>query len=155
VTIIDFILARYAEREQAAQAAAAGGRWSYEDGDSVGAWTLYDEHWNIASLTVYDTKTYNYSERLPAARNPAYVDPDANGRHIALNDPAYVLADLAAKQRIVRQHTHYETEVLTADDEENVTLCRECMVDFPCDTLRLLASPFAGHPDYDEAWQPV
>lgn len=131
--LVEFYLARLAEREQVARAASPG-PWSP---DADGYEVLAADGVTVAG---------GFALSGPQLR--------ATVQHIALNNPEQVLEDLAAKQRIVRQHTHYETEVLTADDEENVTLCRECMVDFPCDTLRLLALPFAAHPGYDEAWRP-
>ncbi|WBB94213.1 DUF6221 family protein [Verrucosispora sp. WMMC514] len=89
------------KREATARACVTGGRWHYSAGDTVGAWTLYDEHWSIASMTVYDTEAYNYRERMPAVRHPGYIDPDAIGRHAALNDPAQILADVAADRALL------------------------------------------------------
>jgi pyrimidine deaminase RibD-like protein len=58
--------------------------------------------------------------------------------HIARHDPARVLADVAAKRAIVALHP-----------------CDDCgMGNDPCSTLRLLAQPYAEHPDYDEEWRP-
>jgi hypothetical protein len=92
VTAVEEIRRAAALMRERAQEASGGGSWRYEDGESVGAWTLYDEHWNIATLTTYDTESYNYAERMPAARHPGYIDPDANGRHIASWHPAVALA---------------------------------------------------------------
>lgn len=64
--------------------------------------------------------------------------------------PTYVLADLAAKRRIVELHTRYEPNA------------HECPGDFstfavaegaPCPTLRALAQPFADHPDFRPEWK--
>lgn len=66
---------------------------------------------------------------------------------------AKVLAECAAKRALIDLHEPYETEVLTADDEENVTLCRECTNHAPCDTLRHVATVYADHPDYNPAWE--
>jgi hypothetical protein len=129
------------EDERVARAAAHGGRWRYEIGDSVGAWKLYDEHWNIASMTTYDTESYNYAERMPAFRPPTYIDPDAIGSHIARHDPARVLAEVAAKRAILELHKNIDG------------LCDRCYMDrAPCETVRLLAQPFAGRPGWREEW---
>lgn len=62
-------------------------------------------------------------------------------QHIARWDPARVLVECDAKRRIVELHpehgwSHCEGESL------------------PCPTLRLLALPYAEHPDYREEWKP-
>ncbi len=92
---------RLDQDEAAALAASAGGRWGYSAGDSVGAWTLYDDHWNIATLTTYRHNGYDYATRMPAFRDPHYVDADANGAHIARHDPGRALADVAALRAVL------------------------------------------------------
>lgn len=63
---------------------------------------------------------------------------------IADNDPEFVLADVAAKRRIL--------ELYEAADPGFVGhLLRNCL-DVP---LRLLALPYAGQPGYDESWRPA
>jgi hypothetical protein len=164
--LVAFVTARYDERERVAQTAAGGGHWRYSGGDSVGAWTLYDEHWRIADLATYLHGDYNYAERMPAFKPPYYVDPDANGEHIALNDPAYVLDDIASKRQILALHTgeHQCQEFVTGTYPPDAHLMGETpgarwehamagyFGDHPCPTLRLLAAPFAAHPDFDPAW---
>lgn len=82
------------------------------------------------------------------------------------NHPARVLADCAAKRRIVA--LHYVGDPDQWDPAQHA--CRLCQWDedcdspkhdhqhgagrFPCETLRLLAFPYAGHPDYNEDWRP-
>jgi hypothetical protein len=74
--------------------------------------------------------------------------------HIARHDPARVLAEVEAKRRIVECH---ESWVAGNGD----TICGRCgreHIDgrpgghFPCQTLRLLALPYADHPDYRQEW---
>lgn len=71
------------------------------------------------------------------------------------------LADIAAKRQIAAMHERtiqflssreYCQKCATGDS------CDECL-DYetqvwPCSTLRLLALPYAGHPDYREDWKP-
>ena len=154
MTIVEFLRARYDEDEAAARAAAAGGAWRYEDGDSVGAWTLYDEHWTIASLRTYRHEAYEYANRMPAFRHPAYVDADANGRHIARHDPARVLREVEAHRRILAMHWPHKSF------RGDVVTCGFCAgdgaaEDWPCPHVRLLAMPYDSHPDYDPSWSPA
>jgi hypothetical protein len=79
--------------------------------------------------------------------------------HIAANDPAYVLADVAAKREIIEAHPSGR------DHPEGPLYCLECgpkwktgkaprdWIGYPCDTLRVLALPYADHPDYREEWR--
>lgn len=80
---------------------------------------------------------------------------DTNDRdldqHIIRWDPARVLAEVESKRRIINEH-------LPADFGHE--FCRICsplgerFASFPCDTLRLLALPYAGMPGWNEAWRP-
>lgn len=140
--ILTFVRARLNDEERIALAAAGGGQWRYEGGDSVGAWTLYDEHWNIASLTTYDTEAYNYAERMPAARNPAYVDPDANGRHIVYHDPTRVLTKIGVERRELD-----EVESMLGGDPYQEG--RHAV-----NLLRLRALPYAECEGYRSEWAP-
>ncbi|QKW15359.1 DUF6221 family protein [Verrucosispora sp. NA02020] len=136
--------------EQQTQVVATGGRWHYSGSDTIGAWTLYDEHWSIATMNVYDTKAYNYSERMPAARNPDYINPDAIGQHAAQNDPTRVLHRIAIDRRIIAAHPVGEHGYCTncwADSQVR-------SVDAPCPTLRLLAAAHDTEPGYRTEWGP-
>lgn len=75
---------------------------------------------------------------------------------IALHDPARVLHEVEAKRRIMECH-----EPWTASNGD--TVCGRCgreHIDgrpgghFPCQTLRLLALPWADHPEFREEWRP-
>lgn len=154
--LIAWLRAQLDDDERVARAAAAGGRWSYSKGDSVGAWTLYDEHWSIASMTVYDTEAYNYSERMPAVRHPGYIDPDAIGGHMALHDPTRVLAEVDAKRRILDQVVDEATGLdMQVDGEFRVGSRDDVAEPYLGDVLtRLLALPYADRPGYREEWRP-
>lgn len=76
--------------------------------------------------------------------------------------PSRVLAEVAARRRIVEMHT--------PKGRTGLHLCPVCVSwemwlsqepggalpldDAPCDTLRLLALPYAEHPDYRQEWKP-
>jgi hypothetical protein len=86
--------------------------------------------------------------------------------HIARHDPARVLAEVAAKRAILDLHAITVTKVATAPFDPDTGEPREpeyeveCAVcgwvnDDPtsgCETLRLLAQPFAGRPGWREEW---
>lgn len=71
--------------------------------------------------------------------------------HIARHNPPRVLADVDAKRRIIRWHFGQPND--TTPYGEPVTICH-CGYDLPCTTLRLLALPYADHPDYQQEWTP-
>ncbi|MFD9630075.1 DUF6221 family protein [Streptomyces violascens] len=97
--------------------------------------------------------------------------------HIARHDPARVLAEVEAKRQLLDLHpiTTVRQQYSEADLVEGVgpnyerrlkrpdePYCETCdmydgVIDgdgTPCPTLRLLALPFATHPDYREEWRP-
>lgn len=136
-TLAEFLTARYDEHEADAQAATAG-PWDARKVSGPGFG--YDQSEVVQPSDVPDRGFY-------ALGMDALYGPDA--RHIARHDPAYVLADIASKRAIVRLHTGAHE-------------CRD-VLEYPdgyvrdgewCTTLRLLAVPFAAHPDYDERWRP-
>ncbi len=82
----------------------------------------------------------------------AHFDADEIGEHIARWDPARVLAEVEAKRRIIDEHEPLQNGC-----------CDTCCEDgpygdsnqaWPCRTVRLLALPYADHPDYREEWRP-
>lgn len=94
--------------------------------------------------------------------------------HIALHDPASVLADIAAKKAILDLHGpiwrdigfNAADEDGTYDTEAEIEVCvicvprhswyssREAVPTYPCATVRLLASACAARPGWQEAWRP-
>lgn len=132
MSIVDFILARYGDIEQAARAASPG-PWSPDaDGNDVLA-----------------------ADGIPVAEGFALSGPQlrATVQHITFHDPAYVLDDIAAKRQIVDLHRECGTGLGHCDDGGHG-------IDFDdlpgggCATLLFLAAPFADHPDFDPSWRP-
>lgn len=66
-------------------------------------------------------------------------------------DP-YVLADIAAKRRIVELHDRSH-ECSTYDHTGEVDIGTWCLHAEDCSTLRLLALPFSDHPEFQESWR--
>lgn len=74
--------------------------------------------------------------------------------------PARVLAECAAKRRIVALHS--ETSEMRDYGNWEPHLCRSCGgqgyndfdgIAYPCDTIKALASVYADHPDFREEWR--
>lgn len=109
--------------------------------------------------------------------DPVASDDESVARHIARHDPARVLREVEAKRQIVDLHPYTtqraassETSLRSAYGPNwekrlknlDTPYCETCDVDdgviasdgTPCETLRLLALPYADHPDYREKWRP-
>ncbi|TDD37855.1 hypothetical protein E1287_07300 [Actinomadura sp. KC06] len=66
--------------------------------------------------------------------------PTTVASHIVRHGPARVLAEVETKRRLIDQHVGYSGG---GDDDH-----------WPVQTLRLLALPYASHPDYRPEWRP-
>lgn len=92
------------------------------------------------------------------------LDGEAVGEYIVSWDPARVLAECDAKRRIVELHKS-AGRLCTGDPdlpESWHDYCDTCgsgepyeyPTPWPCDTLKLLALPYADRPGYREDWRP-
>jgi hypothetical protein len=152
VTLVEFLLARLDEREAAALAASPGPWKPNAEGDEVLA---------VDDILVADG--FALSNRQLRA----------TVTHIVLNDPARVLAEVAAKRRIIVAHQPYEDIThYSGGKPVRAMLCPTCVYigddetssgdryrtlehdEAPCDTLRLLALPYADMPGYRDEWRP-
>lgn len=73
--------------------------------------------------------------------------------------PARVLAEVDAKRRLLTVHkrdtTYSFSRCITCDAGDNSCGCMGgSAYDYPCETLRILALPYAAHPDYRPKWAP-
>lgn len=123
MTITEFLTARYDEDEAVARAASPGPWHTNAERDEV--------------LAVDD---------IVVAEGFALSGPQtrATTQHIARHDPAYVLADIAAKRAIVKSWRDPFGN-WTAEQADAARAQKER-------TLILLAQPYAEHPDFDPAW---
>ena len=86
-------------------------------------------------------------------------DADATDAYRDRFPPARVLREVKAKRQIVELHPH---AYWPSKKGKPHLYCQTCDVedgviggdDGFCLTLRLLALPYADHPDYDESWRP-
>jgi hypothetical protein len=78
-----------------------------------------------------------------------------------------VLRDVEAKRRIIELHSSRVQRIIEVysgqqvNEDHDTFVCAECgtaggndPVLWPCETLRLLALPYADHEDYNEEWRP-
>lgn len=72
-------------------------------------------------------------------------------RHLRTYEPPRVLAEVEAKRRILGSHYDYHGVCPRCFDWQNKPVERE---PWPCEVARLLALPYASHPDYQEQWRP-
>lgn len=84
----------------------------------------------------------------------------ADARHVERWSSTRVLAECAAKRRIIELHEHAKVRPDPTDEFDFG--CWRCHHDRDygvlaegwCDTVRALALPYADHPDYREEWRP-
>ncbi|MFJ8844336.1 DUF6221 family protein [Streptomyces cyaneofuscatus] len=142
--LVQFLRDRLAEDEQTARAA------TWDEWDSA-HWTARPPQADYERYIVAD-----YLDDGVVVVTPENADDDGVGQHIARHDPARVLREVEAKRRIMECH-----EPWAAGNGD--TVCGRCgreHIDgrpgghFPCQTLRLLALPYAGHSDYRDDWRP-
>ncbi|MEV0556246.1 DUF6221 family protein [Streptomyces sp. NPDC050597] len=136
--IADFLRARYAERRAIAEAASPGPWHPNEEADEVLA---------VDGITVADGFALSGQQLR------------ATVQHIAANNPVDVIADCDTKLALVDEHGpggHY----WPGSPRQYCKTCgsgepNEYPTEWPCRTLRILAQPFAAHPDHrGEEWTP-
>lgn len=154
--IVEFLTARLDEDQAAAEAAGAtrSGKiasWRVDcDCPGIHVNDCYERRVEGDNITIYDEGGHDEDQ----------------ARHIARWDPARVLAEVAAKRRIVELHTSGSYRTYHCDNGDHIqewqcerakepyTEHRYCEVcSHECVELPLLAAPYADHPDYDTAWR--
>ncbi|MEU0941094.1 DUF6221 family protein [Embleya sp. NPDC005971] len=147
--LVAFLRARLDEAEREAQR-LDGEEWTWSvskpwDGPATGHISAAaDPYGRIAVLPGGDAA--KYEDRI---------------RHIARYDPARGLRDVAARRAILAEHRHLPMDgcAQCADGVRSIgTASRvEWIVnraEWPCPTVRHLATVYDDHPDYQEAWRP-
>ncbi|MFZ3473109.1 DUF6221 family protein [Streptomyces sp. 4.24] len=156
--LVQFLRARLDEDEEAAQKAAAlcgchpaAPSWTFRDGDEEtdGRILIHDDPHPVLLG----------KRRRLARRWNRSCDGLFAAQHIVRHDPARVLTEVDAKRRLLAVHqrdTRYSfSGCITCDAGENSCGCMGgSAYEYPCETLRLLALPYADHPDYRQEWKP-
>ena len=151
-TLDEFLLARYEEIEKNARECAR----IYPP-----SWDLIDRGYTAyitADKPNFMTVTTLNQEQAPA--HDGWLGDYL--RHIADNDPNYVLADITSKRAIVALHADGNADLRDDDEDEEDDLpyyCTTCedrkrhdAAHWPCPTLLALAQPFADHHDFRKEW---
>jgi len=160
--VLAFLRARYDERE--AWALAASKPYPYAAGDppipsTVSEYVADGDPVRLATRETWPSSTRpddpRWQMRRTYSEDAQEMDSAAAG-HIAFNDPAYVLADIAAKRLILDA---YATEVRVAVEADEFTpgvnkLWGGGRKSALAEVVHLLALPFAAHPDYRQKWAP-
>lgn len=157
MTLTEFLLARIAEDETDARSAMGStpgddktpSDWWVKETHSM----VYAGHWVPVVETAERSIPNGDGDGVITWRVAAPLG------HIARHDPARVLAECEAKRRIADMHTSDATwdggeECAQCSFHEAYEGFNDVSETFPCTTLRLLALPYADHPDYDEKWRP-
>lgn len=132
--LIAFLNARITDDERIA-AAASNAPWQIQtDGD----WSILRDADGDRIVSSYDDADF-----LPA---------DAD--HIARHDPARVLADIAAKRAIVRMAENAQYAVNAGSLSSWNRGQDSGALSVLTDAIRLLAMPYANHPDFHPDFKP-
>jgi hypothetical protein len=144
ITIIEFLIARLDEREQAAKTCADA---------FPSPWELSDRGW-LAKVTA-DGPVFRIVAELAQSESL-----DGEGwvgdylQHIALHDPASVLRDIAAKRAVLEECAYWRDRVeASADAGLAASDYGADQYTVAAPILRHLASAYADHSDYRDEWK--
>lgn len=139
-TIVEFILARLAERETSALAA------TWDDGDGT------SRQWgatNAPSWGNYAIADGN-DERV-AIVCAVDVESEAAATHIALNDPKSVLADIAMQRKTLNHMASFFKPIGVLDQASRVSF--DAIKAQYRRLIGYMAARYASHPDFREEWR--
>jgi len=109
-----------------------------------------DEDEAVARDAYYDGQRWSTEEEAVVSMDQdldpvLFMDRKRDATHAARWSPARVLAEVEAKRRLVERHEFALSARVDA---------RPGVAEVLSGVVRLLALPYADHPDYDEAWRP-
>lgn len=162
--LASYLLARYDEEAEVARK-AGGGQWSLWVETDPEAFDYGRSAWVHRGSEQELPPAGSGVTLHPEWSHPAGSVEPTEGRHIARWDPARVLAEVAAKKRIVELHSPMCGDS-TPYRGKGLAYCTTCtdwpnadpyeggpMVDYPCPTLRFLAQPYADRDDFRQEWR--
>lgn len=145
--IVEFLAARYDERERTAKAATPG-TWSADSTGTVCADADLEPDGNGGEIL----PPGGPSEVAECYRNERPGERGHNAEHMAANDPAFVLADLAAKRAILGLYEQACERVRNPVSADAWQAARVGQFELE-QVLRALAMPFADHPEFRDEWR--
>lgn len=122
------------------------------DDDERIARAATDGPWTIRSLGRHDLSTVVKGVELLAQIDGSRAA--SNSVHMAVHDPARVLAEVDAKRRILDA---YEEVAAKFTESWSAVVAYDRLAGAMNSlrrTIELLALPYADHPDYQDAWRP-
>lgn len=151
---VQFIRDRLAEEEKIARAATPG-PWRYNRGKQWLDGEAFERYDLAKGMEFVGHGGPHPFVGCVAATGPAdHPQSMADAFFISHHDPTRVLAELDIQRRLAELHEPADTETseepvcMTCDDLRGIEPA------YPCRTLRLLALPYADHPDYRDTWRP-
>lgn len=91
-------------------------------------------------------------EHVVVGDEEAFCHPH-NAAHIERHDPARVLADVEAKRGILDMYDQLTAIIRNPASDLSLQAARTQQLAI-IKTLKLLAAPYASHPDHKETWRP-
>jgi hypothetical protein len=143
VTIVEFLTAQLDEAERFARLCGEA---------YPGEWELSDRGWKATvradepAFRVVTELEQDQASDLDVGWLGGYL------QHIADHSPAFVLADIAAKRRIIER---YNSVSNLGSGRGPATDPYIVATDLLESVMKWLAEPFADRPGYDEAWRPA
>jgi hypothetical protein len=145
--LIEFLRARLDDIEQTARAALRDPQYLVDDHATVddGVWRAGSHPHDECAVDGVGIRIYDEGGHTAE-----------QARHIALHDPARELAEVDAKRRILDEVVDEATGLDMSVDGDRRVGPRDTTTEPYLGTvlLRLLALPYADHPDYREEWRP-
>jgi len=143
MTLVEFLTARLDERERWAKSPNVGHAWSYDDRTMSVRVGSDSVEWRPSDADHAATCDYEEHWECSDARKNARLE----GEHITAWQPVFVLADIAAKRRIIASVNDWpygpgDPEFADMGWRDHAEL-----------VLQLLAQPYADHPDFDPDWR--
>ena len=165
MTLTKFLLERITEDEETANA-TCGKRWRTLPDREVGYFDVVVNENDEFIVGLWSGESVPDGDDwvpVPTSGTGSVVEDAA---HIARHDPVRVLAECAAKRRIIALHeVQVDEDGGSTKDGRHDTLywcatCDEdrgygCWIQPGCQTLRILAAVYADHPDYRDEWMPL
>ncbi|MEU8829364.1 DUF6221 family protein [Streptomyces sp900116325] len=153
-TLVQFLRARLDDDERTARGTTMPLDWHQGPGD--------DPEWTSAEMVLMWPPEFHTPYEQDKHWRGLTAEPAGLAAHIARHDPARVLAEVEAKRQLVKLHGRATLRAGGgAQYFATETVCRSCEPNhqfpersWPCPTLRLLALPYADHPDYRPEWAP-